>query len=151
MGRAVPAVGRGHRRGRNCVRVFSNDDGVLHAIDPGGSEKWTFEAGQVHGSPGIGADGTVYFVSDGGWIYALRPDGTKKWALGGYYVESEPVIGGDGTLYFARTKLVAVAPDGSLRWTALGEDRWYAPPVIGGDGVLYVMGETSLVAVGERR
>jgi outer membrane protein assembly factor BamB len=84
-------------------------DKKLHAINPDGTEKWTFKAsGPIKSSPAIGNEGTIYAGSGNGNLYALNPDGTLKWD----YVFSErinsdqrgsvtssPAIGKDGTVY----------------------------------------------------
>jgi outer membrane protein assembly factor BamB len=48
--------------------------GALHAVNPDGTRKWTFEdpAGKVAGVA-IGTDGTLYFGESEGKVYALGP------------------------------------------------------------------------------
>ena len=62
-----------------------------------GTEKWFLEIDQVWSSPGVGADGTIYFGN--GFIYAVRPDGTEKWRFDAGVNNSSPAIGPDGTIY----------------------------------------------------
>ena len=56
--------------------------------------------GEVHSSPAIGDDGTIYVGSHDHKVYALNPDGSLKWShTTGGEVRSSPAIGGDGTVY----------------------------------------------------
>lgn len=76
--------------------------GILYAINPDGTFKWSFTTPHAVGREAvIGDDGTVYF-GDGaavGTFYALNSDGTVKWLL-----EVEPTtsaaIASNGDLYF---------------------------------------------------
>lgn len=52
------------------------DDSKLSAINPDGTEKWTFAVGEATGeaitaSPAIGADGALYVVTEHGELYAI--------------------------------------------------------------------------------
>lgn len=76
--------------------------GILYAINPDGTLKWSFTTPHAVGNEAvIGADGTIYFGDGGavGTFYALNPDGTVKWSL-----EVEPTtsaaIARNGDLYF---------------------------------------------------
>jgi hypothetical protein len=94
-------------------------DGYLHAVNSDGTLRWRYETmNQVHSSPAIGEDGTVYVGSDNNHLYAINPDGTLKWRYETeHFVWSSPAIGGDGTMYFG-------SHDGHLY--AIGEGD--APP-----------------------
>jgi outer membrane protein assembly factor BamB len=70
-------------------------DGVLRAVNPNGTLKWTFETipntkgrGQIIGSPAVSEDGVIYFGTIANLLgagygnnvfYAINPDGTLKW------------------------------------------------------------------------
>jgi outer membrane protein assembly factor BamB len=57
-------------------------DRKLYAINPDGSQKWSFDTGgSVRSSPAIGADGTIYVGSDDNKLYAINPDGSQKWSF----------------------------------------------------------------------
>jgi len=120
-----------------------SDDGYLYAINPDGTEKWSFETGDsVTSSPAIGADGTVYVGSNDGFLYAINPDGTKKWSVEtGDYVTSSPAIGADGTIYVGSNDgfLYAINPDGTKKWSY---EETGGPvtssPAIGAGGTVYV-------------
>jgi outer membrane protein assembly factor BamB len=95
---------------------------VLWAINPDGTEKWTFNLGNnrfiFKSDPAISADGTIYIgvhlgypgYSDGGEILAVNPDGTEKWRKQISYeswVDSSPCIAEDGTIYIGSQENVA--------------------------------------------
>ena len=88
------------------IYIGSYDDKV-HAINPDGTEKWTFTtAGNIRNSPSIGSDGTIYIGSDDDNLYALNPvDGTEKWHFdtGGNVNLTTNAIGSDGTIYIGST------------------------------------------------
>ena len=138
--------------------VYNNASGhTLYALNPDGTVKWTFVAGNSLGTPAIGADGTLYVGSLDGNLYALKPDGSKKWAYRADTLQGSPVIAADGTVYVGSLdgNLYAVNPDGSRKWTvdtayntAL-DPRYYrnyaraakaitTAPTVGKDGTIYV-------------
>jgi outer membrane protein assembly factor BamB len=55
---------------------FGSHDGILYALHPDGSLKWTFDAagGPISSAPVLAADDTIYFVNDTA-LMALSPDG----------------------------------------------------------------------------
>jgi len=75
--------------------------GVLNAIWPDGTERWTtYLPGDIYSSPAIGAGGTVYVGSGEGGVYAYEADGTLRW----HYFSStgflsSPAISADGFVY----------------------------------------------------
>jgi len=66
-----------------------------------------------------------------------------------------PAIGADGTVYIAteeaysnyQSKLLAINPDGTLKWAYPIKYRAYSSPVIGADGYVYVTSGGKLYAV----
>jgi hypothetical protein len=74
----------------------------LHAIDPIGKIKWTFEGGWLLSCPAIGADGAVY-AGCGDGLYAINPNGTLRWRLPSDHsgCNSSPAIASDGSIRFA--------------------------------------------------
>lgn len=103
--------------------------GNLYALAPNGDIKWTFGlSGDVHSSPAIASDGTIYIGTNGdiafdrsnicdnksaflasdadpsapagGHVYAINPNGTLKWDFKTLgATASSPAIGSDGTIY----------------------------------------------------
>jgi len=118
-------------------------DGLLHAIKPDGTLRWTFRArDSIRSSPAVGTDGTIYFGAYDGRLHAVDPDGTERWTLqlrDSGAIFGSPSIGPDGTIYVGAHGIFAVSPDGSLRWSSrvIGT---HATPVVGADGTLYVTG-----------
>lgn len=102
----------------------------LYAVGADGKFKWQFNTpGAVRGrTPGLAADGTIYFGSSDGNIYAINPNGTEKWrfkaANGGGYggTKSNPIIDGNGVIYMYTTgdsglgRLYALNPNGTEKW-----------------------------------
>jgi outer membrane protein assembly factor BamB len=121
--------------------------GGLIALARDGSLLW--QSSQFVGSTGaptVASDGTIYVNGNPATVYAFYPDGTLKWS---YQVDSccspdvsaTPALGQDGTIYVGEYVstggvMVALNPDGSLKWRAdLGTSPTAA--AIGGDGTIY--------------
>ncbi|UCD14668.1 MAG: PQQ-binding-like beta-propeller repeat protein [Thermoplasmatales archaeon] len=103
--------------GENGTIYFGDHKNKFYAINPNGTLKWKFDAGDpfpivdmqgyetekgILSSPAIASDGTIYFTSFSNYLYALNSDGTEKWRYPVHiYVDvwSSPVIGSDGTIY----------------------------------------------------
>jgi outer membrane protein assembly factor BamB len=121
-------------------------------------------AGNQRSAPTIANDGTIYVNTvkgsygqtevEGG-LFAFDPDGNLKWRtydVGGY---AAPIIGKDGTIYSAigcywvpgdtsaaqvatESKLLAIHPDGTPKWSVPTQLWIQSSPSIGADGTLYV-------------
>jgi len=130
---------------------------ALYAIRADGTLKWKAlaraaedpYAEDLHNSPVIGADGTVYFVYHNIPLTALHPaDGHVLWTLDlgvNDHVMASPAIGADGALYVATNRCVmyAVSSAGSLRWTFDAATVGYqctmrSSPAIAADGTIYL-------------
>lgn|GEM_PF-6404313 len=128
-------------------RVFvASGDGSVYCLAQDGSNLWEFSAVSsmnargFMASPTLGADGSIYVAdSHKAVLYALDPnDGTVRWEadfsterLGlnasGVLVPiitgrltAAPAVGPDGTIYLmfeGYTKLYAVNPDGTRKWS----------------------------------
>jgi outer membrane protein assembly factor BamB len=136
-----------------------NGNGTLHAVDPTGPIEWRFDApgglSVNNQPPAVAEDGTIYFGSEDHHLYAIAPDGSERWRFATEGIVRAPSIGTDGTIYFANDRLTewsddaglivladsrmfALHPDGTERWSALlGGDVW-AGPAIGFDGSIYI-------------
>jgi len=122
---------------------IGTDYGIIYAINPDGSEKWKFQAGDdIFASPTIGDDGTIYVPCDDS-VYALNKDGSEKWKfspedsalmdsdisidkngnLYGIY-ETEPDKEGNTTYY-----LFALNPNGDLLWRFAGGGEGYSSSI----------------------
>jgi outer membrane protein assembly factor BamB len=126
-------------------------------------ESGTETTGSQRSAPTIGADGTIYVNTQAGsheqetvegGVFAFRPDGTLKWRTHDIGGTAAPVIGADGTIYSAvgcywvpgatdaadvakESKLLAINPDGMLKWSVTTQLWIQASPSIGPDGTLY--------------
>ena len=111
--------------------------------------KWKYKTeGDIHSSPAIGSDGTIYVGSEDSYVYALNSDGTLKWKYQiKSSVRSSPAIGSDGTIYIGSWNgyVYALNSDGTLKWKyKIGDYSWpsppnvYSSPAIGSDGTIYI-------------
>jgi outer membrane protein assembly factor BamB len=83
---------------------------------------------------------TLYVASLGGSLTALRrADGGEQWtlALGGRGYAT-PCVGHDGTIYVGSDakKLIAVSPEGRVKWSLETEGEADTGPAIAGDGAV---------------
>ena len=97
---------------------------------------WSFfsTGGDVHSSPAVGSDGTIYVGSDDDNLYAINPDGTEKWRfMIGDDITSSPAIASNGTIYVGSfdNNLYAVNPDGTEKWRFMTGDGVPSSPAIG--------------------
>ena len=118
---------------------------------PDGQVNWRFtcDGRGVRHRVGIGSNGTIYAQDTDGLLYALSADGALLWITdtGGQGGEGPVVVGADGTIYVAANPLgptvdiVAVEPDGSIRWRFTDTDTQglIAGPGIGPDGRIYAV------------
>jgi len=102
-------------------------DNKLYALNPDGTQKWTFTTGGViESSPAISKNGVVFVGSYDGKLYALDAvTGTQKWAFtAAGPIAGPPAIGPDGTIYIGATtpdrRLYALDPaNGGVKWSFL--------------------------------
>jgi len=131
-------------------------DNYLYAINPDGTLKWKTNVG-AGTSPTIGQDGAIYC----GWdhLYAVNPtNGSIKWSFdpGGVIDGGTPCNSLDGAIIFGTQigeldggELIAVNPDGTLRWRImLATDFIDSAPAIGSDGTVYVGSDNDAVHPG---
>jgi outer membrane protein assembly factor BamB len=100
------------------------NDKKLYAVNPDGTEKWSFETGdRITSSPVVGADGNIYFGSHDNRFYSLKPDGTLDMIFLTYgRILSSPTIDVNGNIYVSSedNKLYAIS-SGSL---GLADSPW---------------------------
>src|SRR5216683_1444249 len=100
---------------------IGGQDGNLYAVNPDGSQKWTYQAQGNSGSPGIGLDGTIYFEGYS-FLNAVTPAGRMKWKalVGDAGSFLSPALGPDGTIYIGCggcPSFDAFAPNGTNNWS----------------------------------
>ncbi len=143
-----PAVGNG--------RIYvGSEDGNLYALNPQGVLLWKFQTSSpIRTSPTIGSDGTIYlagylgYENSQGILYAINPGGKLKWSVtisplagyGSYPTISSPTIGPDGTIYVSAMGVfvVAICPDGTLKWELAAGALVHDSPAVAPDGTVYV-------------
>jgi outer membrane protein assembly factor BamB len=73
-------------------------DKKLYAINPDGSLKWSFKTGyDVHSSPAIDSDGTIYVGSRDNRLYAIYGSGSladTPWPMFGHDLRHSGRVGG---------------------------------------------------------
>ena len=146
--------------GADGTIYVGGEDGQLHATNPDGTTKWTFQTGSVvRAAAAIGADGTIYIGSYDGNLYALTDGGQgnvmEKWAFNdGNAITSSPAIGTDGTIYIgdAGGKLRAITDNGASgteNWEFATTSQVNSSPAITADGSTVYVGsdDSNLYAV----
>ena len=146
-----------------------DSSGMLYAINPDGTEKWTADA--LLGQPGNGDEGPVAVFADGTVLLPTNPlgantelvafnaDGSFKWRK--TYSESIAWFAGPNILsgvgpgelaYAAQSgrtaedQMIAVDSDGNIAWSARGNPGFYEENCIGSDMVFLKDGSRDLVA-----
>ncbi|MBN2354908.1 PQQ-like beta-propeller repeat protein [candidate division KSB1 bacterium] len=136
--------------------------GVLYALNPDGTLRWSREIGEAAYSPAIGNSGTIFIMDRTYTVRAFTAEGSLIWTFNDFvnpqFVKRDmghrtPAIGSDGTVYIGADGLYALHP-------ASGTKLWHVPrrrtpskeciasPVIAADGTVYiVVGQDSLYAV----
>jgi outer membrane protein assembly factor BamB len=109
-----------------------------------GRVAWRFQVDSdyIDQRPAVGPDGTVVVLDSSGFLYALTPDGGLKWATRTGGASGPPAVAGDGSIFVAAdNRIIALAPDGTVRWQFDDPDSQgtVAGPSLGPDGNLYVV------------
>lgn len=115
--------------------------GKLWALNPDGSRRWVFRAGnEIKSAPAVSLDGTVYFGCRDRKFYAVRADGRKRWEFRtGGWVDSSPALAQDGTVYFGSwdKSFYTLNADGVKQWQFNTAGPIVSSPAIGADGTVY--------------
>jgi len=130
--------------------IYLSSFNNLVAINPNGSKKWMFAAGDyLEATPAIGSDGTIYVGSSDKKLYAINPDGSKKWEfVTGNAIDSSPAIATDGTIYVGSSGyLYAINPDGSEKWVFPVGNSVPTYPAVAKDGTIYIGSSGYLYAI----
>ncbi|MDO8557648.1 MAG: PQQ-binding-like beta-propeller repeat protein [bacterium] len=93
---------------------------AFFALNPDGTIRWSIDlTAPSRGVPAIADDGTIYFSTQDGFLWALNSDSSVKWKYDlGQSATVSVLVGIDGTAYVAATtRLFAISPDGTLKWT----------------------------------
>ncbi len=120
-------------------------DPTLHAVNPDGTEKWTFTAQNVWVSlcPALDDEGNIYCCfgyvgsTDADYLYKIDPDGNEVWNCylsGTPCYTTAPSIGHDGAIYitwstaYSSGYIQRVNPDGTLGWNYWIPSSTYSYP-----------------------
>jgi hypothetical protein len=135
--------------------IYVGADNGLYGVNPSTgaqvtSKSYTTGTPVIRTTPAVGPDGTVYFGTDNLGLVAVK-DGVLQWKYPASgtapVIRSSPAVGGDGTIYFGtRTiaspstaaRLIALSPNGTLKWSFSAGGNVDATPAIGADGMVYV-------------
>lgn len=71
-----------------------------------GNGDTNYQVTNIHGSPVIGVDGTIFCAGYDRFLYALSPDGILKWKYSGNF-DSSPAITKDETIYVSGEEYIA--------------------------------------------
>jgi len=131
---------------------IGSDDDNFYAVNQDGTQKWSFTTGgNVRSTPAIATDGTVYVASDDDNLYALNPaDGSLAWSYNiGGDVEGCVVLDEDGTIFVGVDRgtpngaVVALNPDGTLKWESANTGRVLSSPAIANNTIYFGTKDTN--------
>jgi outer membrane protein assembly factor BamB len=126
---------------RDGSLIFTDEGGVMHALESDGSQKWSCPLNASgRSSPAVSDDGMVYQSSPwSGDIYAVGPDGSVSWwTIGGLTVQATPALASDGAIIIGHYDcLRAYNPDGSLKWLFPTGAAVTSSAVIDDNGCIY--------------
>ncbi len=122
----------------NGVLYFTHE-GVLHAIDSDGAEKWSAPTDRPLARVLLGRNGGIYTYGE--HLTAFNSDGKMEWSRRRNSAPSvAPSLGEDGTIYLPDQDgwifLLALNPDGTEKWRS--HDIPVSNVVAGPGGILYV-------------
>ncbi len=116
----------------------------LYALGANGNFLWTYQLlTDADAGPVQDENGKIYVAGANGMAYSFNQDGTLDWSENiSANASFAPTVGPDGTIYFGtQDYLLAMNPDGSLKWHFGGDSGEYsnfaASPAIAPDGTIY--------------
>ncbi len=122
--------------------IYFGADGFF-AIYPNGTAKWIIDDVfiDVFSAPAIDENGNIYvgLEDSPAYLIAFFSNGTEKWRYSSDYILSSPVIDTNGSIYFGEYNgnLIALYPNGTLKWSKPNIYSVYSSPAIGDDGTIY--------------
>jgi outer membrane protein assembly factor BamB len=109
--------------------------------ETGKKEMWQYSTGaEIHASPIVGDNGTIYVGSGDRFFYAFNADGSLKWKSEiGYAVPYSAGVSNDGIIYIPSDGLFALKSDGSMqRKISSANSQSPSSPAIAKDGTIFV-------------
>jgi hypothetical protein len=139
-----PAVGADGTIYYSSFRNGTPGSGYLYAVNPDGTQAWTYLAQSGNGSAAMGLDRTVY-IDGYPFLQAVTPPGTLVWKyrVGDSSLFSSPVIGGDGSIYTGSRDynvFYAIDSAGTQEWSSTSYETPADSAAIGADGTIYFNG-----------
>ena len=114
-------------------------DGNIHAINPDGSQKWTYPVGtRLRASATVASDGSLYHLSSQG-LFSIDSAGVLQFQNTNYG-NSDPsvTISADDKMYVGSgSKLFSLELDGTENWSLDVGGLVEGTPVVGSDGTIY--------------
>lgn len=144
---------------RDSIIVATDHVGEVFAFTRDGTLMWfdTLPSRPTWFGPSVGLDGqTVYFPTRSHVVAIDALTGTRRWVWPASRYPLSPIVDADGTIYVQTDRrLVALNPDGTVRWVGAGIDslegvQWLSAggaPALAEGGVLYVACREKLCAV----
>ncbi|MBB6050905.1 PQQ-binding-like beta-propeller repeat protein [Armatimonas rosea] len=117
--------------------------GWVYSFTKNGDLAWEKQILSLQYGPACGLDGTIYLPN--GWVYAIDETGSLKWTFSESGFEGAGInVDKNGILYMASSSnlsqkyLVAINPNGTLRWKQPITGSCYGSPAIDSKGNIYV-------------
>lgn len=143
--------------GKEGVYYFVTYDLSLYAMKADGSVLWNtfFDAGFYQfTAPVISPDGnTLYVPGKNEGIYAISRNGNFKWynRLGGFKIEWGILVDNQGLIYCtprsSTSGIIAVQPDGEIKWSFCSDSLRFVSPAIGPNGNFYLASRSCIVSL----
>jgi len=127
--------------GADGTIYVSAADHTLSAFSGQGEPLWSADVrcGSPVGAPALGPDGMLLVACSEGAVVAFPRDGSEAWiADTGAYLTTGPAVDRRGWCYVGGKRLIALDPDGGIRWRFDGFRTPVAGIAIGaGDAVVF--------------
>jgi outer membrane protein assembly factor BamB len=94
---------------------FTTADGILHAFDASGRERWQRVSGTT--APVVSDNGTVFALGPGASLYALSPEGRPLWTVQLGSAGGPLAASGDTVFIQTDGELSAVVAPGLVQWS----------------------------------
>jgi outer membrane protein assembly factor BamB len=113
------------------VQLSRTDGSVLFEVSLGGN---------VHSSPAVSGNGTVYVGCHDKNLYAIKDDQILWTAPTGGEVWGAPALGSDGTIYVGSNDgwVYAFDRDGGTLWSVEVKGQIWSRPLVTSDGFVYI-------------
>lgn len=141
--------------GDDYTMYLAADDRGLFSFTPDGELLWNYSIPGISWSdPALGPEGRIYLVADG-VLHAFTTSGSLIWKEEGFY--GTPITDSSGLIILPfeeqegdhDRKLVALYPDGELKWKMSIDDGFYraGPAVVDGQGNIYLSSDDHLYKI----